>query len=124
MTLKGVARALARSFSCIGTVGVLALSANVVAGDKPIFGDTKNGLLTPDAINMQLLAHNDLQGRTAYQPTIHKYLVGPSAGHTFLFVGHFGGQTVVNPLTGNPEANGTSIVDVTSPASPVYAHHI
>lgn len=125
MKLHFVTRARARSLLCIsGALGVLALSANVIAGDKPIFGDTKNGLLTPDAINMQLLGHNDLQGRTAYQPTIHKYLVGPSAGHTFLFVGHFTGQSVLNPITGVVEPNGTSIVDVTSPTSPVYTFHI
>ena len=65
--------------------------------------------------NMQLVGFNDLQGRSAYQPTIHRY----SGGRYIAFVGHHGGTS---PTLGG--SNGTSIVDVTDPAHPVYLVHI
>jgi hypothetical protein len=129
MKFHCVARVCVRACCTAGILGALALSANAVASDKQIFGDAKNGLMTPDAINMRLVGHNDLQGRTAYEPTVHKYpgtlaIASPAAGRTYLFVGHFSGQSVLNPLTGVVETNGTSIVDVTNPSTPVYVHHI
>jgi hypothetical protein len=77
----------------------------------------------PEASNMKLVGWNDLQARSAYQPTIHKQ------GNRYIaYVGHHGGTddvpTPVDPLTGKPENNGTSIVDVTDPAHPKYLHHI
>jgi hypothetical protein len=77
----------------------------------------------PEASNMKLLGWSDLQARSAYQPTIHKQ------GDRFIaYVGHHGGTddipTPVNPMTGQAEPNGTSIVDVTDPASPKYLRHI
>jgi hypothetical protein len=68
--------------------------------------------------NMRLLAHNDLQGRSAYQPIIHR-----QGGPWIAYIGHHGGQAA-NPLTGATEANGTSIVDVTDPRAPRYLRHI
>ena len=65
--------------------------------------------------NMQLVGFNDLQGRSAYQPTIHHY----ADGRYVAFVGHHGGTS---PTVGG--VNGTSIVDVTDPSRPVYLHHI
>ena len=77
----------------------------------------------PEASNMKLVGWNDLQARSAYQPTIHKQ------GERYIaYIGHHGGTddvpTPVNPMTGKPENNGTSIVDVTDPAHPKYLHHI
>ncbi|HSI01677.1 MAG TPA: hypothetical protein VLA02_13825, partial [Reyranella sp.] len=77
----------------------------------------------PEASNMKLLGWSDLQARSAYQPTIHKQ------GERFIaYIGHHGGTddipTPVNPMTGQAEPNGTSIVDVTDPASPKYLRHI
>ena len=52
-----------------------------------------------------------------------------SAGHPrqgnrwIAYVGHHGG-TALNPLTGQQESNGTSIVDVTDPKQPRYLAHI
>ena len=72
---------------------------------------------------MRLVGYNDLQARSAYQPTIvHQ-------GDRYLaYIGHHGGTAdmpkPVNPLTGQPEFNGTSIVDVTDPAHPKYLKHI
>src|SRR5262252_7738369 len=71
-----------------------------------------------EARDMELVGHDDLQGRSAYQPTIHRQ------GVRFIaYVGHHGGRAK-NPLTGVDEDNGTSIVDVTDPAHPRYLAHI
>ncbi|HYS76071.1 MAG TPA: hypothetical protein VEM38_08270, partial [Burkholderiales bacterium] len=59
--------------------------------------------------NMELVGYNDLQGRSAYQPIIHK-----QGNRWIAYVGHHG-DNVLNPLTGRKEDNGTSIVDVTDP---------
>ncbi len=71
----------------------------------------------PEASNMKLVGSNDLQARSAYQPT-----------RWIAYIGHHGGTddipAPVNPLTGKAEPNGTSIVDVTDPAQPKYLHHI
>src|SRR6266567_6223258 len=66
----------------------------------------------PEASNMKLVGTNDLQARSAYQPTIHHQ------GDRFIaYIGHHGG-TALNSLTGRVEANGTSVVDVTDPRNP------
>ena len=68
--------------------------------------------------NMELVGSNDLQARSAYQPVVHKQ------GDRFIaYVGHHGG-TSINTLTARPEANGTSILDVTNPKEPKYLAHI
>ena len=72
---------------------------------------------------MRLAGWNDLQGRTAYQPTIVK-----QGARYIAYVGHHGGTPdvpkPVNKLTGQAENNGTSIIDVTDPAQPKYLAHI
>src|SRR5271169_5958950 len=55
--------------------------------------------------NMELVGWNDLQGRSAYQPTIHK-----QGARWIAYVGHHGGENL-NALTGKKEINGTSVVD-------------
>src|SRR5215207_3163539 len=77
----------------------------------------------PEAKNMRLVGHNDLQARSAYQPVIHRY------GDRYIaFVGHHGGTAgipkPVNPITGQAEFNGTSVLDVTDPKQPKYLSHI
>jgi hypothetical protein len=78
---------------------------------------------SPEASNMRLVGWNDLQARSAYQPTIHH-----QGDRWIAYIGHHGGTDAVpdpvNPLTGKAEPNGTSIVDVTDPAHPKYLHHI
>ncbi|HEV8436592.1 MAG TPA: hypothetical protein VGT40_00695 [Methylomirabilota bacterium] len=70
------------------------------------------------AHDMRLVGHDDLQARSAYQPTIHRQ------GARFIaYVGHHGGQRL-NPLTQRLEWNGTSVVDVTDPRAPQYLAHI
>lgn len=68
--------------------------------------------------NMRLVGTHDLQGRSAYQPIVHAY-----GDRRILFVGHHAGEAM-NPLTGNMERNGTSIVDVTDPHAPVLLVHV
>src|SRR5215472_547556 len=62
------------------------------------------------AWNMELAGHSDLQGRSAYQPIIIN-----ENGREIAYVGHHTGS-MMNPLTGAMEPNGTSLVDVTDPA--------
>ncbi len=70
--------------------------------------------------NMRLLGMDDLQARSAYQPTIHHHAKGD---RWIAYVGHHGGMAE-NPLTGQEEPNGTSVVDVTNPKRPRYLAHI
>ncbi len=65
-----------------------------------------------EAKNMNLVGYNDLQGRSAYQPSIHK-----QGNRWIAYIGHHGGSAM-NPITGKTEDNGTSIVDVTDPKQP------
>ena len=77
----------------------------------------------PEAMNMRLIGYSDLQARSAYQPTIYRH------GDRYIaYIGHHGGTPnapkPMNPLTGQAEFNGTSIVEVTDPAHPRYLTHI
>ena len=74
----------------------------------------------PSPWNMEAVGHNDLQGRSAYQPIIIN-----QDGRQIAYVGHHNNQKpLMNPLTGKLEVNGTSIVDVTDPANTKYLAHI
>jgi len=95
-----------------GVAGALALALGIggaAAGAQP---------RGPEARDMALVGHHDLQGRGAYQPVIHE-----QNGRWVAYVGHHGGSAV-NPLTGASEPSGTSLVDVTDPGKPVLLHHI
>jgi hypothetical protein len=96
---------------------LMALMTTAALAQSPKLGDP------PEAKNMRLVGYNDLQARSAYQPTIHHQ------GNRYIaYIGHHGGTPDVpkpiNRLTGQPEYNGTSIVDVTDPAQPKYLAHI
>jgi hypothetical protein len=101
--------------------GALALIAGLAGAqtrkEAPKIGDP------PEAMNMRLVGYNDLQGRTAYQPTIFK-----QGGRYIAYIGHHGGSgefaMPLNTLNGQAELNGTSIVDVTDPKQPKYLAHI
>ena len=74
----------------------------------------------PSTWNMEVVGHNDLQGRSAYQP-----LIINQDGRQIAYVGHHNNQKpLMNPLTGKLEVSGTSIVDVTDPANTRYLAHI
>jgi hypothetical protein len=68
--------------------------------------------------NMVLVGHDDLQGRSAYQPSIHHH-----GTRWIAYIGHHGGVSI-NSITRRVENNGTSIVDVTNVAHPKYPFHI
>jgi len=76
-----------------------------------------------EAKDMVLVGYHDLQARSAYQP-----LVKEQNGRWIAYIGHHGGTERVakpiNALTGVPEFNGTSILDVTDPRMPRYLAHI
>jgi hypothetical protein len=77
----------------------------------------------PEARDMTLVGYSDLQGRSAYQPTIHA-----QNGRWIAYIGHHGGTDAepkpLNPLSGQREFNGTSLIDVTDPRHPKYLAHI
>ena len=95
----------------------VALLASTTAAQMQKVGDP------PEANNMRLVGYNDLQARSAYQPTIHH-----QGDRWIAYIGHHGGTLdipkPVNALTGQLEFNGTSIVDVSDPAHPKYLAHI
>ena len=95
----------------------LALLVSPALAQSPKVGDP------PEASNMRLVGMNDLQARSAYQPTIHK-----QGDRYIAYIGHHGGTPDVpkpiNRQTGQAEFNGTSILDVTDPANPKYLKHI
>jgi hypothetical protein len=102
-----------------GLALLIAASAAWAANDL----DTPNprGTTHPDGsntFNTEWLGHNDLQGRTTYQTTVHT-----QGRRVIAYAGHFNGQ-MLNPLTGVTETNGTSIVDVTDPRNPKYLKHL
>jgi hypothetical protein len=70
------------------------------------------------ASNMALLGHQDLQGRSAYQPLVHA-----QGARWIAYIGHHG-SNLPNALSGRREDSGTSIVDVTDPRAPRYLAHI
>ena len=71
-----------------------------------------------ERFNTRLVGMNDLQARSAYQP-----LPVRQGERRIVYVGHHAGEAL-NPLTGAVEPNGTSVVDVSDPAAPVYLAHI
>ncbi|ARP98746.1 LVIVD repeat-containing protein [Pseudorhodoplanes sinuspersici] len=94
-----------------------------LALNTPLLAQTQKVGDPPEANNMRLVGHNDLQARSAYQPTIHK-----QGDRYIAYIGHHGGTDAVpapvNPLTNQNEFNGTSIIDVTDPANPKYLKHL
>ena len=71
-----------------------------------------------EARDMELVGYDDLQGRSAYQPLVHR-----QGDRWIAYIGHHGGRSR-NPLSGAEEPNGTSILDVTDPRSPRYLAHV
>jgi len=92
-------------------IRILAALIVVIAGVAPVAANEEQ-------LNMRLIGHDPLQGRSAYQPVIHR-----SGGRWIAYVGHHDGSAR-NDLTGVVETSGTSLVDVTDPAHTVYLKHI
>ena len=92
-----------------------AWAANDFDTPNPRGQTNRDGSNTYNAI---WLGHNDLQGRTTYQTTVHT-----QGRRVIAYAGHFAG-TMLNPMTHVVEENGTSIVDVTDPRHPKYLKHL
>jgi hypothetical protein len=80
--------------------------------------------LADDAQHVRLVGHNDLQGREALVVTTKS---DPANG-SWVYVGHhesyWDEKPKLNPITGKPEWNGTSILDIADPAKPKLVWHI
>jgi hypothetical protein len=95
--------------------------AGLLLAQMPAGGQAPKVVEPAEAKNMRLVGFNDLQARSAYQPTIHK-----QGDRYIAYVGHHGASydgKPANPIKGVPEFNGTSIVDVTDPVQPKYLAH-
>ena len=92
--------------------GIVALAAGAATAQTAGAGHGE------ERFNTRLVGMNDLQARSAYQP-----LPVRQGERRIAYVGHHAGERL-NPLTGAVEPNGTSVVDVTDPAAPVYLAHI
>jgi len=76
------------------------------------------GAQAEEAHNVRLVGFHDLAARSAYQPTIKR-----QGERWIAYIGSHGGRSV-NPLTGQLEESGTSILDVTDPRAPKLLFHI
>src|SRR5215218_4720286 len=118
---EAMRKRVVQTYGFSGTVAALpvciALASLPAAAQMQKVGDP------PEAQNMRLVGHNELQARSAYQPTIHR-----QGDRYIAYIGHHGGTEAVgkpiNPMNGQAEFNGTSILDVTDPAKPVYLFHL
>jgi hypothetical protein len=101
---------------------LLLVAAGTVAA-LPAYAQAPKVGDPPEARNMRLVGFNDLQARSAYQPIIQR-----QGDRYIAYIGHHGGTQAVpkaiNPLNGQAEFNGTSVVDVTDPKQPKYLAHI
>ena len=88
-------------------------SAAVVLAAAPALAQSRT-----ESRNMALVGSHDLQARTAYQPVIRQ-----QGDRWIAYIGHHGDRKL-NPLNGQMEHNGTSILDVTDPKHPKYLAHI
>src|ERR1700730_14979495 len=99
----------------------LTIAAGVAWSATGLDTPAARGTVHPDGsdtYNAEWLGHNDLQGRTTYQTTVHT-----QGDRVIAYAGHFNGK-MFNPLTGVTVINGTSIVDVTVPRNPKYLKHL
>jgi hypothetical protein len=103
-------RHLKLGFAALG-LAVLGVIADAGTAAQPLHTQ-------PEKNDMELVGYHDLQGRSAYQPLVHK-----QGDRWIAYVGHHGGY-LLNPLTGKQEHNGTSILDVTNPRQPALLAHI
>lgn len=102
------------SVLCLVVVGLIA-GVTLAAPGMPSSGEKQH---------MKLVGYNDLQGRETLQVTAKS---DEEVGD-WVFVGHHNRPSSasihLNPLTGDLEENGTSILDISDPAHPRLVVHI
>ena len=108
-----------RLFLFLSVAMVLVLITGYVMAQNGVYG--VNMWPTTDiSKNMRILGHNNLQHRPSYMPTVVK-----QGSRYILYASeHVGTGTYLNPMNGQMEYDGTSIVDVTDPFRPVYLKHL
>jgi len=115
-----VSNAIFNGTLCVGAalllLGCGASSEDAISAAPEAAGSTQAG--SEESSNMRLVSHHDLQTRSSYQPVVHAY-----GERRILFVGHHIGEAM-NPMTGNVETNGMSILDVTDPSAPQMLRHV
>jgi hypothetical protein len=89
------------------------------AGLPPLPVPSPNGWNQQSIWNMKVVGFNDNQGR----PSSDDGWIENENGRYILYMTDSGGSAY-NPMTGNVEPNGTSLIDVTRPDHPVFLHHI
>jgi len=108
-------RSTSRKVHSHGAVIAMAIASLSIAGPMPGWAQSD----APISKDIRLVGSHPLQARSAYQVHPHRY----PDGRYMLFVGHHSDQ-MTNSQTGEIEENGTSIVDVTDPETPVYLKHV
>ena len=89
------------------------------AGLSPLRVPPPNGWNDQSIWNMEVVGFNDNQGR----PSSDDGWIENQNGQYILYMTDSGGRAY-NPLTGQVEQNGTSLIDVTNPYHPVFLWHI
>ncbi len=89
------------------------------AGLPPLHVPPPNGWDQESIWNMRVVGFNDNQGRASSDDG----WIENENGRYILYAANSPGKAY-NPLTGQMEPNGTSIIDVTNPAHPIFLHHI
>jgi hypothetical protein len=89
------------------------------AGLPPLPVPRPNGWNEESIWNMEVVGFNDNQGR----PSSDDGWIENENGRYILYMTDSGGSAK-NPLTGQVEMNGTSLIDVTNPYHPIFVYHI
>lgn len=128
-----------KKHSCYGlvaTTSAFALTAVFAAGTAQAQPANPADVLegyesSPESShNAELKSWISLQSRSAYKGSVKQQgdrYIAYIGHHSFDQTGSGGAEgagIVLNPMTGEMEPNGTSIVDVTDPTNPVYLKHL
>ena len=107
---------------------VLSLGVLLVGSTPRILGQSRAATNpgSDGAANVRLVGYNDLQGRQSLQITARS----DAANGNWVYVGHSPNNRTeketpqLNPITGQQEFNGTSILEISDPANPKLVWHI
>ena len=113
-----------KSIVLLLAVVLSACQARPAADDQTAGASAAPDPLAEAAQNVRLVGYNDLQGRTALVVTTKS----DAANGNWVYVGHHesfaDGKPLLNPITGQMEWNGTSILEIGDPAHPKLVWHI